>query len=354
MGFHRAQPLRTRPSVSVVIPCYNYGHLLPEAVHSVLDQDGLDVDVLVIDDCSTDDSAEVAQNLARHVPQVNALNHQTNHGHISTYNEGLGLVRGDYVVLLSADDLLPRDALTRAVTLMEAHPRVGLVYGRPQSFTDTAPPPPPDSRAPTHHWSVWPGDQWLRRITSTSRNVVLSPEVVMRREAWQQIGAYDPRLPHAADMAVWLQTALRWDIGRVNGPVQAFYRVHGANMHLNLSAGMMLTDLRERRLVFDLLAEQWQPRHPDADRLRERARRALARTGVHLGLGEGVGGDPGVDPQPFLDFAAETWPAVRETRLWRRAQRQSRSGVAVTDRTAALATKVRWHATHQRLRHFGT
>ena len=60
----------------------------------------------------------------------------------------------------------------------------------------------------------------------------------MRREALAQTDLYDPRLPHSGDFDMWLRTAARWDVGRVNGPVQAHYRVHDANMHLTTYAGL--------------------------------------------------------------------------------------------------------------------
>ena len=70
MRLHRPKPFVGAPRVSVVIPCYNYGRYLPDAVASALDQDGLDVDVLVVDDASPDDSAEVARRLAAADPRV--------------------------------------------------------------------------------------------------------------------------------------------------------------------------------------------------------------------------------------------------------------------------------------------
>ena len=142
-------------------------------------------------------------------------------------------------MLLSADDLLPRNALTRAVALMEAHPRVGLVYGYARSFTEQ-PEPVTDT---TRSWSVWQGHDWLRRSARSGRCFLSSPEAVMRREALVETDLYDPRLPHSGDFDMWLRTAARWDVGRVNGPVQAHYRVHDANMHLTSYAGW-LTDLR--------------------------------------------------------------------------------------------------------------
>src|SRR4051794_40019596 len=93
--------------VDVVIPCYKYAHFLPGCVGSVLAQDGVDVRVLVIDDCSPDDTAEVAAGLRAADPRVEFRRHAVNRGHIATYNEGLlEWAAGDYVLLLSADDML--------------------------------------------------------------------------------------------------------------------------------------------------------------------------------------------------------------------------------------------------------
>ena len=98
-------------SVSVVIPCYNYGHLLDDAVTSVLDdQEGIDVRVLIIDDASHDDSADVARKIADRDPRVEVIVHTANRGHIATYNEGLlEWADGDYSVLMSADDRLTQE-----------------------------------------------------------------------------------------------------------------------------------------------------------------------------------------------------------------------------------------------------
>ena len=119
-------------SVSVVIPCYKYGHFLEDAVTSVLDdQEGVDVRVLIIDDASPDDSAEVARKIAARDPRVEVIVHATNKGNIATYNEGLlEWADGDYCILMSADDRLTRGALRRARDLLDAHPGVGFVYGR--------------------------------------------------------------------------------------------------------------------------------------------------------------------------------------------------------------------------------
>ncbi|MGO4433768.1 glycosyltransferase family 2 protein, partial [Paenarthrobacter sp. RAF9] len=135
----RPVPASAPPTVSVVVPCYNYGHYLPQAVGSALAQEGVDVEVIVVDDASTDGSAAVAWRLASSDPRISVVHHATNQGHIATYNDGLARAGGRYVTLLSADDLLAPGALARAAALMEANPRVGMVYGLPKDFTDQPP-----------------------------------------------------------------------------------------------------------------------------------------------------------------------------------------------------------------------
>ena len=233
------------------------------------------------------------------------LGHDRERGHIATYNDGLAVATGDYVTLVSADDLLTRDALTRAVALMEHHPRVGLVYGYARSFTGE---PEPDAGR-VRYWSVYPGRQWLGLAARRGRCFLSSPEAVMRREALAQTDLYDPRLPHSGDFDMWLRTAARWDVGRVNGPVQAHYRVHDSNMHLTTYQGWV-TDLIERRRTFQILFDERAAGLPEVQALRPIAARALAREARRRARVAFYDGDA-VEAEAYLAFAAETHPAQR-------------------------------------------
>lgn len=325
--FRAPQPLRTRPSVSVVIPCYRYGHYLPEAVAGALDQEGVDVDVLIVDDASPDDSARVAQRLAEEDPRVDVLVHDRNSGHIRTYNDGLAKARGDYVTLVSADDVLAPDSLSRATALMEHHPSVGLVYGYARSFSDTV----PEAEHRVRSWSVYGGREWLGLAARRGRCFISSPEAVMRREALEQTAGYDPRLPHSGDFDMWLRTAARWDVARVNGPVQAWYRVHDANMHLTTYAGW-LTDLEARRETFEILFTERAADLPEVVAMRASAHRALAREAVRRALRARRDGDVDGVARDYLDFAADVHPPTRATAAWR---------AAAAPRTEALLQPVR-------------
>jgi glycosyltransferase involved in cell wall biosynthesis len=313
------EPLRRRPTVTAVIPCYNYGHFLPRALASVLGQPGVDVEVIVIDDASPDGSGAVACRLAAADERVRAIVHERNRGHIATYNEGLEQARGDYVVLLSADDALTPGALARAAALFEAEPSVGLVYGFPVVFDDE----PPAVRTAVRSWTVWGGAEWIELRCRKGENCIHNPEVVLRTSVQHTIGGYDPALPHSGDLEMWLRAAAVADVGRVNGPGQAFYRVHGASMQRTTYAGHV-TDLEGRLDAFRSVLVG-----PDAEldgggAMYATARRSLALAALRYARRAYEHGRADREPvAEYLAFAQRVWPDVRGHRGWRAVQRRA-------------------------------
>lgn len=357
MRLHPIRAVTARPAVSVVIPCYNYGHFLPDAVDSVVSQSGVELEVIVVDDHSSDDTAAIASALAARHPQVRLIRNSVNLGHIATYNVGLAAATGEYVVLLSADDLLAPGALARAVAVFATFPDVVLTYGRVVTFTEP-PLPAPD---PIRTWSTWRGRDWVAHSCRTSGNLIVNPEAMVRRSVLDRLGGYDPAFPHAADMLLWLQAASLGDVARVNG-TQAYYRDHGDNMHLTDHAGL-LTDMRERERVLDsFLTHGLGTALPDATGLRDSAHRTLAREALRYALHELDAAEAdsedtqvGVLVDALVDFASETWPAIRRTRLWRAVQRRQGDGVSVwRARLARRAFEVRWALRWQRQHRWGT
>src|SRR4051794_626994 len=217
------------PTVSVVIPCYRYGRYLRQCVESVLEQEGVEPRVLIIDDASPDDSANVALALAAEDDRVEVRVHRVNRGHIATYNEGLlEWADGEYSVLLSADDLLTSGSLLRATRVLDANPQVGFVYGRVVRWQEGSPRPPASAVAAAT--TVWPGLEWLRILCRLGHNVVTSPEVVVRTSVQHAIGGYLPELPHTGDAEMWMRFAAHADVAYIRGADQAYYRTHGQNM----------------------------------------------------------------------------------------------------------------------------
>ena len=297
-------------SVSVVIPCYNYGHFLAEAVRSVLDdQEGVEVRVLIIDDASSDGSAEVARQIAARDPRVEVSVHPANRGHIATYNEGLlEWADCDYTVLMSADDRLTPGALRRAADLLDSHPDVGFVCGHPVHFQHGQEPPP--ARTTVRGWSIWPGQWWLERRFRDAHNCITSPEVVVRTSLQKRVGGYDPSLPHLADAEMWLRLAAYADVGYVRGVDQAFYRIHGKNM---TKARTQLVDLRQRRLAYEAVLERCADRLPDAAHLSEIVRRRLSWEALwSAARAYDRGRTEQIPVDDLVAFAFDCWPKAGE------------------------------------------
>jgi len=293
-------------SVSVVIPCYNYGQFLEGAVASVLDdQQGVDVRVLIIDDASTDDSAEVARKIAAREPRVEVAVHAVNRGHIATYNEGLlDWAEGDYSVMLSADDLLTPGALRRAADLLDARPSVGFVYGYPVWFIHGT--PLPTARTKVRGWSVWPGQWWLERRFHAACNCITSPEVVVRTSVQKRVGGYDARLPHTGDLEMWLRLAANADVGFLRGVDQAYHRVHGKNMMTSYSA---LRDLQQRRLAYETVLDGYGGKLTDAAEVSNVTYRKLSREALWAAARAYDRGDARENPvDDLVAFAFDCWP----------------------------------------------
>lgn len=319
-----------RPSVSVIVPCYNYGRYLTQCVNSALCQEGVRVDVIIIDDASTDGSDQIVRQLGARDPRIHAICHTVNQGHIATYNEGITHVTGDYTVLLSADDLLTPGCLARATLLMEAYSSVGLAYGFPVDFTDDH---LPAARTTAKSWIIWPGHDWLAYRCKVGRNIVRCPEVVLRTSVLREIGGYQKHLPHAADFELWMRAATVSDVGYVAGADQAYYRIHASNMHQSVFD--MLDDFSQRLASFDTIFDERSQLLEDPGTMRNMAHRALARSALsqavrdtahraiaRSALSRAMGAsslvDVGDEPvDGYAEFALNAWPEAKNLREWR-------------------------------------
>jgi glycosyltransferase involved in cell wall biosynthesis len=262
-------------TVDVVIPCYNYARYLRGCVNSVLSQPGVNVRVLVIDDASSDETAAVGQDLALSDSRVTFRRHESNKGHIATYNEGLiGWSTAEYTSLLSADDLLTPGSLGRAVGVMNADANIGMVYGGTIHFEQESDIPKIDQK--DFGFNRWSGAEWLELRCRAGYNVITSPEVVVRGGVQRAVGGYRPELPHAGDLEMWLRIAAVSDIAYISRVPQAFYRVHQKSMMRTVYRGSFL-DLRQRKGAFDGFFQENRSVIANADYLQDLANRTLAR-----------------------------------------------------------------------------
>ncbi|HEV3445098.1 MAG TPA: glycosyltransferase family 2 protein [Gemmataceae bacterium] len=233
--------------VDVIVPCYNYGHYLTGCVESILGQEGVDVRILILDDASPDQTAQVGEQLSRGDLRIEYRRHGVNRGHIATYNEGLEWASAEYLLLLSADDLLVPGALFRATQVMQAHGDVALTYGK--EIRTAA--PLAETYCPPESYScgVLTGRQFITACCKECDNIVPTPTAVVRTAVQRQIGGYRKDLPHAGDLEMWLRFASKGAVA-VLDCVQAYYRIHEANMSRSFRG---ISDLMQVRAAFEAL-----------------------------------------------------------------------------------------------------
>jgi glycosyltransferase involved in cell wall biosynthesis len=328
--------------VSVVVPSYDYARFLPGCIENILGQEGVDIDVTIVDDASNDDSVQVAQRLADAHPEVRVIARRENRGHIATFNEALGSATAPFVVKMDPDDLLPPGSLARSAALLTARPEVAFVYGFPMTFSDE---PPTSVPSRVRGWRVWSGSRWVEKVAEGGRNVISQPEVMIRRSALEAAGGHDPRVPASSDLHLWLRLAQVGAVGRVDGPVQGFYRLHAGSMQHTIHAGY-LPDLRERALAFELFAAESAASGAEGARVLASARRALARHALEIVSRIRDGDLDAGEPLPeLLAAAAELDPGIVGGRRWRALSEDGRPpALAVAGRRLStdLAYRVRW------------
>jgi glycosyltransferase involved in cell wall biosynthesis len=169
----------TRPLVSAIIPVFNGERHVADALRSVFAQDYRPIEVIVVDDGSTDDSAALLQTF----PDIHYI-HQPNAGVAAARNTALQRARGEFIAFLDQDDQWTPNKLTRQVSWLMDHPELGFVVAKEQILLDGV-----DARPP-----------WLRDNALDEDLAVYLPGVlVARRSAFDAVGAFDPSFINGSD-----------------------------------------------------------------------------------------------------------------------------------------------------------
>ena len=245
--------LPTSSSVAVVILCYNQAHFLNDSIESAQTQAYPNVEIIVVDDGSTDDTAKVTATY----PQIHYV-HQNNQGLAAARNTGLHLSTSEFLVFLDADDRLLPDALTSGVASLRAHPDCAFVSGL-YHFIDTDGAILPTWREKREinghsfvsgHYDLIGADgsildtRFQQRVASDhyavllQRNYIAMHATVMyRRDMLKKVGGFDISLRACEDYELYLRLARQFPI-TCHDEVVAEYRLHSANM--SRKSAMML------------------------------------------------------------------------------------------------------------------
>jgi glycosyltransferase involved in cell wall biosynthesis len=211
------------PKVSFVVPCYNLAHFLTDCINSIVSQTYQDFEILIMDDCSPDNTPEVAQTFTD--TRIKYIRNVANIGHTNNFNKGISASRGKYVWLISADDFLKTNyVLNRYVTLMESNSNIGYVFCPAIALRK-------NTDCGIEKWSyhgpedrVFEGKKFLQRLLVEC--CVPAASGMARRECYENIGLFPTDLLYGEDWYMWSTFAFHYDVGYLSEPM-VYYRQHG-------------------------------------------------------------------------------------------------------------------------------
>ncbi len=258
------------PAVSVLIPSYNHALYVAEAIESVLAQDFADFELLIVDDCSSDATAEVVQPFCQLDQRVHFAANPANLGMVENWNQCLDKARGQYIKFLFGDDKLSDpQALSKMISLLEKHPSAMLaasartLLDEKSHVTDIVRPLP----AGCHR-----GRKIIARCVMEDANLIGEPSAVLFRKEDAQRG-FDPNLRQIVDLEMWFYLLEQGDLAYTREPLCAFRQHAQQQTVVNTTTGLAR---KEHALFFAGYATKpWLPRRFRFSRLFElrRARR---------------------------------------------------------------------------------
>lgn len=200
----------------MLLPAYNTARYLPEAIESILGQSYGDFELVIIDDCSTDETPSVITRYARKDSRIVVIRTKSNLGVARALNQGIDVAQGEYVARMDSDDVSLPERLEKQVDFLDTHPEVG-VLGTQTLFIEE------DGRLSqqakwekpaSHNGLVW------RLFYSTP---FCHPSVMMRSRILREAGGYDPSYRNE-DMQLWTRMAFLTRLANLNETL-LYYRM---------------------------------------------------------------------------------------------------------------------------------
>jgi len=196
--------------VSVLLPVYNGGATLSQAIASILSQDMSEFELIIIDDCSTDNSTSVIRQYADKDSRIILIFHEVNIGLAKTLNEGLKLAKSDFVARMDQDDESLPQRLRIQLDYMLSHPEFAVVgsyvyhMGAKQEFDRLV---------------ELPSNSEQIKQTLLQYNCMYHPSVMMRRNKILELGGYKAEFKNAEDYDLWLRVSKLYPLTNISKPL---------------------------------------------------------------------------------------------------------------------------------------
>lgn len=294
------------PLIDVVIPNYCYGRYLPQSVQSIVRQQVEDIRILIVDNASTDDSVDVANELASRDRRITVIAREKNLGLHASCNEGIDWAISKYFVILCADDLLVEGCFNRALSVLEREPDVSFACGGELVWHEDRPFPAVEN-SDAHDWRFLSMESFALERSLPSKVLFGGGAAVMRTADLKRVGHFRPEISFSEDLEMFLRLSL----GRRAALTKAIHgirRVHGANLSAIFWQDFK-RDMIEKKLTFDSFFSHEAASVPGVERLRRGVYRNLGKRAYWSGLSHIARGEraAGLD---LLKFAAQLSPSL--------------------------------------------
>lgn len=182
------------PLVSIVIPAFNCARFITETINSCLNQTLEEIEIVCVDDCSTDGTMEILNAHAQSNSKIRVHRMDTNSKPAAVRNKAISMARGKFILPLDSDDIISHDYIEKALNVFQNNPSIAVVYCKAKYFGDCV-----------DDWDLPPYDS-----TEILTQNMVHCSAIYRKDDWKQVGGYCEQLIHGReDWDFWLQFVKR-------------------------------------------------------------------------------------------------------------------------------------------------
>lgn len=198
--------MQNPPLVSVICLCYNHEEFVVESLESVLNQTYPNVELLIADDASSDNSAEVIFNWLQNHPEIKFIPNKVNLGNTKTFNNILKLAKGDFIIDLAADDSLEKDCIEKQINTFtsSSFKNLQIVYGNAEKIDEKG------QHLGFYYDQPAPSGDIYESIVGQYHKIC-SPSSMVRKSLLEKFGGYNQNLAYE-DLDLWIKTARTYEI----------------------------------------------------------------------------------------------------------------------------------------------
>lgn len=223
-------PRNTSDLVSIVVTLYNYRHYIRDLIESVLNQTHTNWELIIVDDGSTDKPMKVIEPYLEN-KRIRYIRRKVNQGYSSAKNLGIIKAKGEYIVMIDADDMLTKSSLEIRQRALASHPHKLWCHGEVQVLDEKVHRLSDRSR----NWKKRFREKLIREGWDLNKvyhtRLVHAQSVMVRKELHRKLGLYDEVLPFSADSEMWDRIIMFGYVPVYVEDYVAIYRVHSAQMH---------------------------------------------------------------------------------------------------------------------------